>query len=427
MRRFALTLRRRELFYVPLLLLSTGLLFAKNLIYAKLLPVAGFGALNEAILVASTFANFAGAGLPLLGHKLLPRDYAHGDLDAVTDLLGAALGVFGIASAVAATVLAVTAAGGLVKSTLWWYASLFYSVAQYVFVLKLIDLKSDMRFVNHALLSATRAVLLLSCGLLVAWRTRYVPAVLGTEALVTLLLSRPICAHVRGKDVGRKALRLWSDRAWLFRNLPGALHLLWLNSMMTLLYALDRWSGLVLLSDHDYGILALGLMALVVFETAQTIINVSAYPIMGRMIARGEHQRAFALANLATAVIVGVSVICYFPFVWLFDYLVHRYLTAYLEAAPVVKVVVLAGALRLADFYGSFAVLCDREKLLARTFGVIAILIAGLVTMLHLLAGVQFNPLRLTMITLAVSATGFSANAIVAILANRSMLTEKLT
>src|ERR1700722_2163724 len=121
MRRFALTLRRREFIYIPLLLLSTGLLFAKNLIYAKLLPVAGFGALNEAILVGSTFANFAGLGLPLLGHKLLPRDYAHGELDAVTDLLGAALGVFGIASAVAAAVLAVAAAGGLVKSTVWWY------------------------------------------------------------------------------------------------------------------------------------------------------------------------------------------------------------------------------------------------------------------------------------------------------------------
>lgn len=427
MRGIALTLRRREFIYIPLLLLSTGLLFAKNLIYAKLLPVAGFGALNEAILVGSTFANFAGAGLPLLGHKLLPRDYARGELDAVTDLLGAALGVFGIASAVAAAALGVAAAGGLVKSTVWWYASLFYSVAQYVFVLKLIDLKSDMRFVKHALLSSTRAILLLGCGLLVAWLTRYVPAVLGTEALVTLLLSRPICAHVRGNDVVRKALRLWSDHAWLLNNLPGALHLLWLNSMMTLLYALDRWSGLMLLTDHDYGILALGLMALVVFETAQTIINVSAYPIMGRMIARGDHQRAFGLATLATAVIVGLSIVCYFPFIWLFDYMVHRYLPAYLEAAPVVKVAVLAGTLRLADFYGSFAVLCNREKMLARTFGVTVLVTAGLIAFLHLGAGVQFDPLRLTMVTLAVAMMGFVGNAIVAFIANRSMLSLKLT
>jgi O-antigen/teichoic acid export membrane protein len=426
MRQLAVTLGRREFIYIPLLLLSTGLLFAKNLVYAKLLPVAGFGAFNEAILVGSTFANFGGAGLQLLAHKVLPRNYARGELDAVTDLLGSALGVFGIASTVMAAAIGVAVAGGFVKAATWWYAALLYSAAQYAFVLRLIDLKSDLRFVNHAMLSAIRAILLMACGIGVALLTRSVPGVVAIEALVTLLLSRPICAHVRGKDVGRKALRLWSDHAWLSSNLAGALHLLWLNSTMMLLYALDRWSGLVLLTEHEFGILALGLMALVAFETAQTIINVSAYPIMGRMISRGQHKRAFGLATLATAVIVGLSAICYFPFIWLFDYLVHRYLTAYVEAAPVVKVVVLAGTLRLADFYGSFAVLCNREKILARTFGVTVIVTAGLIAFLHLGAGVRFNPMRLTMVTLAVSTMGFAGNAIVAFIANRSMLVEKL-
>jgi hypothetical protein len=107
--------------------------------------------------------------------------------------------------------------------------------------------------------------------------------------------------------------------------------------------------------------------------------------------------------------------------------MVHRYLPAYLEAAPVVKVAVLAGTLRLADFYGSFAVLCNREKILARTFGVTVLVTAGLIAFLHLGAGVQFDPLRLTMVTLAVAMMGFVGNAIVAFIANRSMLSLKLT
>src|ERR1700730_11473964 len=123
MLKLAITLRRREFFYVPLLVLSTGLLFAKNLVYAKILPVASFGALNEAILVGSTFANFGGAGLQLLAHKLLPRNYARGELDAVTDLLGSALGVFGIASAIGAAAIGVAMAGGFIGSAAWWYAS----------------------------------------------------------------------------------------------------------------------------------------------------------------------------------------------------------------------------------------------------------------------------------------------------------------
>jgi hypothetical protein len=426
MRNLAVTLGGRHFTYIPLLLLSTGILFAKNLIYAKLLPVASFGSLNEAMLVGTTFANFGGAGLQLLANKLLPRYYARGEIDRVTDLLGSAMGVFGVASAVCVVGIGIAVAGGLAQSAFWWYAALFYSVAQYSFILKLIDIKSDLRFINHAALSATRAMLLLSFGLVVAFATRNAFAVLGTEALVTLLLSRSIGTRAQASEVRRKALKLWSNHAWLADNVAGALRLLWLNSTMVSLYALDRWSGLILLTDHEYGILALGLLALIVFDTAQSVINVAAYPIMGRMIASGQHNRAFGLATLATALILGLSAVLYLPFVWLVDFLVRHYLTAYLDAAPIVKLAVLAGVLRLADFYASFAILCDRENILAQTFGVALIVAAGTIAFLHLQVGVHFSPIRLTMVTLSVSIVGFFGNAIIGFLANRSMLSGKL-
>jgi hypothetical protein len=421
MQNLAVKLGGRHFRYAPLLVASTAVLFAKNLLYARLLPVAGFGALNEAVLIGATMANFGGAGLQLLANKLLPRYYAHGQADSVAELLASALGVFGLVSAAAAAAIGIALAVGLARSPAWWYAALLYSVAQYCFVLKLIDIKSDLRFVRHASLSAMRALALMVCGAAVAFATRNAIAVLVTEALATLLLAGPIGAGTDLRAVARKALSLWNRRVWVTAHLPGALRLLWLNSTMVMLLALDRWSGLLMLSEREYGILALGLLALVVFDTAQSIINVAAYPIMGRMIARGERQRAFGLATLATAVILGVSALCYLPFVWVLDFLVRNYLSAYVEAAPIAKIAVLAGVLRLADFYASFAILCDREHVLAGTFGVAVVIAVVIIAALHLYFGVQFTPLRLTLITLSVSIITFAGNAIVAFAANRSM------
>ncbi len=424
-RKHQVAVGRREFTYIPLLIVSTGLLFAKNLVYAKLLPVASFGSLSQSLLISSTFANFAGAGLQLLGHKVLPRNYARGQFDAVTDLIGSALGVFGLASAVAAAGMGLALVLGLLRSVPWWCATLLCAMAQYAFVLRLIDLKSDLHFIKHAIVSAIRAMSLLACGALVAHLSHNVAAVLGTEGLVTLLLAMPICARGRGREAGRKAVRLWSEHAWLQANISGALRLLWLNSTMTLLYSLDRWSGLLLLSEHEYGILALGLMALVVFDTAQTIINVAAYPLMGRMIARGDRHRAFRLATLATLSIVGMTAVRYMPAIWLLDYLLRHYLTAYVDAAVVIKIAVLAGALRLADFYGSFAILCDRERTLAHLFGLVTLVTAALIILLHRGFGVQFSPTRLVLVTLGVSMSGFVGNAVIAFGANRTQLHER--
>jgi hypothetical protein len=294
-----------------------------------------------------------------------------------------------------------------------------YATAQSAFMLRLIDIKSNLRFLEHARLSAFRAVVLLSVGVAIAIITRSVAATLAAEALVSLLMAAPLCTGARGRQILHRAFGRDLDRSWLATNLPAALSLLWLNGTLTLLYAIDRWTGIALLDKHQYGIFSLGLLVLVVFETLQAVVNVAAYPLMGRMIANGEHHRAFRLATLATVVVGSLMAVFYLPFVFLLDLVVRGYLPAYLEATTVIKLAVLAGALRLADFYASFAILCNEERRLAWLFGVLTVIAAIGILGAHSAAHVRFDPERMATVTLAIAICAFLLNFTVATRARR--------
>lgn len=410
---------RRHVSYAPLLFGATALLFAKSLVYARLFPVESFGTLNQALLVAGTFANFAGAGLQLLGHKLLPQYYTLGELDRVDDLLGSAVAVFAGAVALTAILVGVAAVFGWQGGAAVPWATLLFATAQYFFTLRLIDIKSDLRFVDHALLSGARAISLLVLGAGVALLTRDVALTLAAEGVVTLCLAAPLFAGPRGRNVLSKAVQVREESRWLRANFAASLRLLWLNGTLTVLYAIDRWAGIALLSKREYGIFALGLLVIVVFETAQAVVNVAAYPLMGRMIARGEQARAFRLATLATVIVVGAVLVCYVPFVMLLDLVVQRFLPQYAQAMGVIKLALIAGALRLADFYASFAILCNEEHRLALTFGALALFAVAGIWVARVAADVRFGPEQLALVTVGVTACGFLINLVVARQARR--------
>jgi O-antigen/teichoic acid export membrane protein len=412
-------LARWHVIYVPLLFGAAGLLFLKSLLYARLFAVESFGVLNQALLVANTFAAFAAAGFQLLGHKLLPQYYTRGERDRADDLLGTAIAVFSAAALLSAVLIGVAALFDLLEDAAVAWAALLFAIAQFFFALRLIDIKSELRFVDHALLSGLRAIALLLLGAGVALLTRDVALTLIVEGTATLCLAAPLLVGARGGMIRNKALRLREESGWFRANLPAALRLLWLNGMLTLLYAIDRWAGIALLSTREYGIFALGLLVIVVFETMQAVVNVAAYPLMGRMIARGEQGRAFRFATVLTLAVVGTLAVCYAPFVMLLDLVVDRFLPQYAQAMGVIKLALIAGALRLADFYASFAILCNQEQRLAVAFGVLALFAVAAIWLAHVAGGVQFSPEQLAMVTVALTACGFLTNLAVARRAQR--------
>lgn len=405
---------RRQLMYVPVLIGATALLFAKSLVYARLLPVDGFGALNQALLVAATFASFAGAGLQLLAHKLLPQYHGAGDTESADMLLSSAVGVFSIAVAGAAAAIGIAWLGGWIHGVSVWYATLLCAVSQYLFLLKLIEIKSELRFLRHGLLSLLRALFLLCAGAAAAAVWKDIVAVLVVEGAVTLVLAGEMFGRVRGWPIVRRGVKSQSQRQWLMRHLPAALRLLWLNSTVTVLYALDRWAGIALLTDREYGIYALGLIVVVVLETLQMVVNVSAYPLMGRMIAAGEHRRAFRFATAATLIVATGTAVFYAPFVILLDDLVRAWLPEYAEATSIIKVVAVAGALRLADFYGSFAILCDQERRLAMHFGVLIGFLVVTVAVIRATVAGRVDPGQIALLAVMISLCAFFVNLNVA-------------
>jgi hypothetical protein len=90
----------------------------------------------------------------------------------------------------------------------------------------------------------------------------------------------------------------------------------------------------------------------------------------------------------------------------LLDFMVRAYLPMCVDAVTVLKLTVVAGALRLADFYGSVAVLCNQEKKLASAFGAVVAAVAALILTAHTVGDLRLNPNRLAVLTVLVSACG---------------------
>ena len=277
-------LNRRYVLYMPILAGASALLFLRTFVYARVFPVEGFGALNQAMLVASTFTSLAGVGLLQLAQKLLPQFHALEERAKFEDLLSSCLTMCGVSASIAAVLLAGAISLGWLQGGLVFAVALPFAIAQYLFTIRLIEIKSELRFLDHSRVSAIRAVVLLLLGVAVAMLTRSVSATLAVEALVTLAVSLPVVMGERGKAVLRKLRTLRVDHRWFGQYYQAALRLFVLNGTLTLLYAIDRWFGVALLTRHEYGIFALGLTIISLFETLQLIVNVSAYPLMGRMI-----------------------------------------------------------------------------------------------------------------------------------------------
>jgi O-antigen/teichoic acid export membrane protein len=410
-----MNLNRRYVLYMPILAGASGLLFLRTFLYARVFPVEGFGALNQALLVASTFTNLAGIGLLQLAQKLLPQFHALEEREKFEDLLSSCVVMCALSAVAATGVLAIAVAMGWLQGLLLFAIALQFAVAQYLFSVRLIEIKSELRFLYHSRVSALRAVALLAVGVSVATLTGSVSATLAAEAMVTLTIAWPLVAGERGKTVIAKLRNFKSDHRWFSQYSAPAMRLFLLNGALTALYAIDRWFGIALLTKHEYGIFALGLTIISLFETLQLIVNVSAYPLMGRMIARGEQARAFRFASVASIVILAAGALCYIPFVLLLDFLLARYLPSYLEAANVIRLAVIVGVLRLADFYGSFAILLNYERrLTAGSAGLLAAAVLAMV-LVNVTGIARFDPDRMIQVSVAVAAGVFVLNFAIAV------------
>jgi O-antigen/teichoic acid export membrane protein len=418
---------RSQLLYVPLLVTTAVLQFAKNFLYAKFLPVAQFGTLGQYVLASSLAAGWGGLGFSVLAHKVLPMYYATQREADARRFLGATSYLF---MGVLALAVAVGAIGALFipgwrEVTLRGAAVvLLAAISQYAFQLCLTDIKSRLNFVGYAKTSALRALLIVLVGVIAAWVTRSAAAVLGCDAVVTLLLiaTAKVGAGVRSGltqgSLAEIALDLRSSGAV-------AIRLLWLSTTVSVLYSLDRWTGVAVLSKEQFGVYALALSILAGFDAAQWVANVSIYPIMGSLVGRGQTRAAFRLAVTATAGMGILGVVLYGPGAWLFRAVIGSFLPAYAAAGALVPIAMVAGCIRMADFLSSFVILSDREAASATCLTVLGVICAAGLWWAVRVEHVMLTPILLAWFAVAVAGVAVCTSGILSIgIVRRKTLAE---
>jgi O-antigen/teichoic acid export membrane protein len=408
---------RAQLLYVPLLAVTALLQFGKNFLYARFLPVAQFGTLGQYLLASSLVASWCGLGFNLLAHKVLPMYYAGGREREASRFLGAAFYLFMLVLSVAVACGALVAwlmpsyrvatVGGVV-------AVLLSASSQYTFQLCLIDVKSRLDFVGYAKTSVVRALAVILFGVVAAKVTRNAAAVLCCDGVATLCLAASLKV-----GAGIRSGLVESSFGDLVRDLRAtgavAIRLLWLSTTVSVLYALDRWAGVALLTKEQFGLYALALSILAGFETAQMVANVSIYPIMANLLGRGHTRAAFRLAVTATAAMAVLGAILYGPGAWLFRTAIGSFLPAYAAAGVLVPIAMVVGCLRMADFLTSFVILSDRETASAACLTALGIVCAAGLWWAVRIEHVMVTPQGLAWFAVAVASMALCSGLILSI------------
>jgi O-antigen/teichoic acid export membrane protein len=402
---------RRQYFYLPLLLCASGLLLLKSGVYARLLAVEEFGALSAALLVINTAVSFGALGFNHLAHKLLPRLHADADHHGRAAFLGASITVF---LGVILTSALLAGIAGLLFGVLtprWVLVTTAAAFTQFVFALQLIGVKSAFRFVEHASWSLARAVALVGAGAVVAWATQSAQLVVLTEALVSAAMLWPMrrLMFIDGHPLEWRSAIRDAARA----HLGPALQLLKLQGMITVIYMLDRWIGLSVLSAREFGIYSVALIVLMAFENLQAIIGVPAYPVLSSFISRNDHAAGYRHAFYISARLLLLGAALGIPAVWVLDWLIAHFLPQYQEASAVIHLTFAAGVLRVSNFFGTFCILADQERLMFYIAIAIALTAVLAAVTLHGL-GVKLGPIQVATWALLISAASLTADFVVA-------------
>lgn len=394
---------RWQLAYAPLLILASAAMFLKSGIYARILSVPQFGQLNVIFLIATSVVSFGALGFNHLAHKLLPHYHLRKDTDAASEFLAASLVVFMV---VLTAGISIGLMFGRITAFLSGTEVLVIgavSLSQLAFMMRLIWIKSEFKYLAYAAWSCLRAAALFVAGITVALRTRNVLSIVVVEAFVTGILAWPLVSKARFRSHLFRAGGVNQIRQIIGIHWMSAVTLLRLQGTVTILYLLDRWIGVATLSSHEYGIYAVGLIVLTSFEMLQSVIAVPAFPTLSRMLADGNRLEAYKLVSRISIGILVVGLACSVPSIWILEYTVREFLPQYMESILVLKFTLLAGVIRVSNFFATFSILVNRERTTARIYLIFGSIIVFAAIIANWAVGMDFTPIHIAILAVIVS------------------------
>lgn len=379
--------------YLPLLAIAQLLLVAKGFAYARILGLADFGLLSQYLLIGNAAAMLCGIGMQWVAQKRWPQQSATRNDARIDVSMTLALALGAITSFAGFLSVAFMYAWGAISATAYFVLPAF-SLAQYFFIIGIAGVQSELEFVRVAQLWLWRAVLTGILGLGIALVSGNVASVLICEAIATIVIG----VTVFGQDRLRRVLELARNRSVVIAaarvELPEAIRLLVLSLVSYFLFNFDRWVGLATLSVAAYGTYAAGALVLVAFDALRAMLNVAIQPLMARRLATESLSSVIRFAHVCTALTIGLGLIATLPANAALHWVIVRALPGFEGSLAVISILVPVGFLRLADFYGTLAILRNRELVLTGAAVVVAV-VALAVVILASKRGFEFTPRRL--------------------------------
>jgi len=348
--------------YVPVLVISMALMFARTLFAAKLVDVSEFGLFGLGVLVSNSFCMLSCFGFYLILQRDLPKLIAKRRHIRGRVILHQAL-VLALVSFICFLPLAF--AGMFSTSPLFFAISLLNGLAQQIFLVVTLQSRCEGRSMRFAIDNLLRAFWLIIAMGLSGWITKDSSMMLLAESLVTIAIAVRIY-YTLGNQHKIEYKVLWM----------GAIHHLskvnWASSLTLmatgiLAFAIlngDRWIAASLLHRDDYALYTFVGIILILSQSLQSVINVSVFPMLARRYALRGNKNAAQHAIKYSIITLLITLFLSIPAILLTKEIIKIFFLEYASSQFFLPLFFLIGSIRVSDFLTSYLIIAGKERIL---------------------------------------------------------------
>jgi O-antigen/teichoic acid export membrane protein len=369
--------RMRQLWYAPLLGVAMALMMARTLLMARMLGVRSFADFSGATLISSSFCMLGCLGLQLTLQREWPANIWRGqELRGLIRAAQCNLVTGACALALIGAVLCGISIHAFSPPLL--VVGILHGCAQQIFVIATVESRSRGDALRFSLENLLRALAIISVGFGIALKTGSAIDVVVVESLLTLAISVGLLrrsathTHLNALQLYQLALRRLPRAPW-----RAAMTLLAITGVAFLLSNIDRWIAAAGLGIGEFAAYSFAWTVPMLAQSAQQILNTLVFPTMARRFASGQEGAAFRVCSISSLVVLIGGVLCSLPAFFVLRYSVEAWYPKYATAIAIIPIFVAVAVLRVSDFWTSFLIAVNRERLLV--FANVGAGIAGLV------------------------------------------------
>lgn len=353
-----------------------ALMMVRTFIMAGLLGVRSFADFSGAILVSSSFSMLGCLGLQLTLQREWPANIWRGQ--ELRGLVRAAqCNLVTCVCAVTLTTAVLCGASFRAFSPVLLVAGILHGCAQQVFAIATVESRSRGNALRYSLQNLLRALALVTAGSGVALWTGSAIEIVVAESLLTLVMSVALLqrsatyTRLNARQLHCLAVRMIPRAPW-----RAAMMLLAITGLAFFLVNVDRWVAAAALSTSEFAAYSFAWTVPMLAQSAQQILNTSIFPTMARRFASGEARAAFRLCNTSSLLVLIGGAICSMPAFVVLRHCVYAWYPKYATAVVIIPIFMTVAVLRVSEFWTSFLIAVNRERLLM--FANIGVGIAGL-------------------------------------------------